>query len=94
VSLPVRLFYQLHVHGAHFHGQLGLVGRVNGLRLLRNHSASIFGAVGDILVHALVLLIQQTLFVILRVIVLQEKLELFFFDLLGKVLRVLLVSRS
>jgi len=83
MPFPVGLLHQIHVHVAHFNNHWSLMGRSDRLWLLWNYSTSILSTIRDVLVHSLVFLFQQIFFVVTRIIVFEEKLELFFFYLLG-----------
>ena len=90
-SLPVGFLHEVHMHDACLDDKGSLARRFNGLSLLRYHSASILRAKGDVLIHPLVLLLEQALPVVPCVVRLEEEVQLFLLDLLGQVFSVLLV---
>lgn len=78
---------------AHLNNDRCLVYDLDRLVLLRNDSATIFCTDRDVFVHKFIFLVKQALLIILDVVCLQEKVELFFLNLFGKTFSMLLVSR-
>ena len=79
------------MHHAHLNDLGRLNGRRDGLRLLRDHSATILRTDGYVGIHALILLLKEAQLVVLRLICLQEEVDFFLLDLLGHALGHLLL---
>ena len=92
-ALPVGLFDHIHMHHSHLYDLRCLSWRHYRLWLFWNDSTSVFSTKADVLVHALVLLVKQTLLIVTSIVCFEEEVELLLFDLLGEALGLLLVSR-